>query len=1113
MKINKKLKSFCFLLLLLLIPSFKVNASGIYEVHIIGKTIENFVASYGNYNDAKTHMINYKSDTGNVAVIKVYGRIVNAKYAMARFSFNPSSPLAENGDNEHRLFTSYTSNTVHTTVHAAYGNDAAFIDYDAASNRAKIKISGYTGYINADYITVVPISKIQSNGLWIPSKDDTWMKKVNNNIVMAMSATPITYRSDPYTTAPAQGNTCYGCTYQYYDTFYDGTYTWYKVSGYNTKTYYTKNSESELIHYFATHNSQGVTNLGKAAYFMGQGESLFSFDGNYYYKNLTAMFDDYRNNVTTNAENPHNPHFPYYLYLPNKTRTNYTANDFDQIIVNRGYYSKNDSMMFGEGFNFILSQEKYGTNALLTFSAAINESATGRSVIARQKNNLFGHNAFGADPLANATTYNSVAEGILAHASMTGQGYNNPNDLRYYGAHYGNKQSGMNIKYATDPYWGEKAASFAYINDKSFGLQDFEGTTVAIKTWEYDVPVKKSPHAGADTIYRLRNRDFYVYNIPVTVLDMVYSEGKHWFKVRTDMALDVNKNITYGDYSFDTSYAYVEASYFYNKNNQPVLVASDRTINKGENIDLLAGVIATDYEDGNITSSIKIDGVVYINIPGKYDITYTATDKQNFSVTKTVTITVNGITTPEITAEDKEIVRLKNFDPKALVTATDAIDGDITSSITIVENTVNKDVVGTYKIKYSVTNSTNQTVTKEINVTVIENEKPVINASNKKIAQNKPFNPLEGITASDKEDGDVTAKLLVAENNVDITTIGVYKVKYTVTDLDNQITTKEINIEVEENTRSERQGNFYLEHLKIVNNKLELKGYNTISGMDNNLNNDIEYKIVFQDVNDNSKEFEQELDRIKNISDIPFSGYGIDGKDYTYSWFKDEIKFDSIPNGNYYTYLISYSDDYYSKNLIKNVLLTEQTSDYEKNGKYVTILNDYFNQDIPVYFRIRNSKIGTKETSAFTNQYSMFEELDFTNDNKLHIKAASYSVGVDMGINRNVDRKVIFENTRTFDKYEFNVGYIDNGPFEIQLITSDSFGKNRAWFNKELDLSNIPKGNYAIYISNNSNISDYGEFNELLLRPITNKQVTINSKKYSLKVNNSERYRIELNVD
>ena len=32
-------------------------------------------------------------------------------------------------------------------------------------------------------------------------------------------------------------------------------------------------------------------------------------------------------------------------------------------------------------------------------------------------------------------------------------------DSRYYGANLGDKASGICVKYASDPYWGEKAAS------------------------------------------------------------------------------------------------------------------------------------------------------------------------------------------------------------------------------------------------------------------------------------------------------------------------------------------------------------------------------------------------------------------------------------------------------------------------------------------------------------------------------------------------------------------------------------------------------------------------------------------------------------------------------
>ena len=63
-----------------------------------------------------------------------------------------------------------------------------------------------------------------------------------------------------------------------------------------------------------------------------------------------------------------------------------------------------------------------------------------------------------------------------------------------------------------------------------------------------------------------------------------------------------------------------------------------------------------------------------------------------------------------------------------------------------------------------------------------------------------------------------------------------------------------------------------------------------------------------------------------------------------------------------------------------------------------------------------------------------------------------------------------------------------------------------------IDISNIKAGTYAIYITNKSNIEDYGELNELLLRDLSSIKATINGKTYSFTVNKEQRYRIELNV-
>ncbi|WP_283591405.1 glycosyl hydrolase family 18 protein [Clostridium butanoliproducens] len=152
---------------------------------------------------------------------------------------------------------------------------------------------------------------------------------------------------------------------------------------------------------------------------------------------------------------------------------------------------------------------------------------------------------------------------------------------------------------------------------------------------------------------------------------------------------------------------------------------------------------------------------------------------------------LNGISNKTITVGD-------NFDPMAGVTAYDKEDGDLTGKI-LVKGTVDTTKVGTYKLVYSVTDSKNETTIKECTITVKAKEvntEPVLNGiSNKTITVGDNFDPMAGVTAYDKEDGDLTSKILV-EGTVDITKVGTYKLVYSVTDSKNETTTKECTITV-----------------------------------------------------------------------------------------------------------------------------------------------------------------------------------------------------------------------------------------------------------------------------------------------------------------------------
>ncbi|MCE5171648.1 glycosyl hydrolase family 18 protein [Paenibacillus profundus] len=134
-------------------------------------------------------------------------------------------------------------------------------------------------------------------------------------------------------------------------------------------------------------------------------------------------------------------------------------------------------------------------------------------------------------------------------------------------------------------------------------------------------------------------------------------------------------------------------------------------------------------------------------------------------------------------ATDKTIFVGEQFDPREGVTATDKTDGDLTDRI-VIEGTVDSSTPGAYKLVYTVENSQGQQAVAERTITVAEkiNNKPVIHgATDKTILVGDHFDPREGVTATDEEDGDLTDRIVI-EGTVDSSAPGTYELVYTVED-------------------------------------------------------------------------------------------------------------------------------------------------------------------------------------------------------------------------------------------------------------------------------------------------------------------------------------------
>ena len=241
----------------------------------------------------------------------------------------------------------------------------------------------------------------------------------------------------------------------------------------------------------------------------------------------------------------------------------------------------------------------------------------------------------------------------------------------------------------------------------------------------------------------------------------------------------------------------------------PVINATDKTLTVGDEFDPLADVTATDEEDGDLTNKIEIlKNDVDTTKPGKYEVTYKVTDRKGASYTKSITVTVNPKmevlnAIPTIKAEDKTLTVGDTFDPKADVTAEDVEDGDLTDKIEVLKNEVDTTKSGKYEVTYKVTDNQGASRTKTITVTVnpkIEplNEAPTIDVTDKEITVGDKFDPKEGVTAKDKEDGNLTDKIEILKNTVDPSKPGVYEVTYKVTDSKGASCTKTIKVTVKE---------------------------------------------------------------------------------------------------------------------------------------------------------------------------------------------------------------------------------------------------------------------------------------------------------------------------
>ena len=445
------LLSILFINLLPLKGSFRVEADTYYPMACAADEFE----------------VSYIEDDGSFSKVSCHGSFEEAKKAMkgnenyvvrVENGYSPSKIIAMNsglayaypnrlGSSIQDVYQNYrdTGSSSYKTTYVSKGYEMFYYDTTSASVNGKgyiqIELNGFEGFADLEYTDLVPF------------------KFINKGIPLylgGIKGDAVSYGYEyPYLVKLEQN---------YYMIETNGNYK--DMVFYNHYAYGTNGSK--LVTYsMSVDNAQNYLDAG-----MQEGVKYYSNDG-------INFYSDYKlsNKVATV--------YNYYQFLSLRTKTGISASKLDKYVADRS-----GSVLKGEGQSFIDAQDQYGFNALLIYAMACHESAYGTSFYAVNRYNLFGWNAFDDSP-SDASYFSSVASCVDTQMGRYINWFTDFTNWRYFGTFLGNKGAGMNVKYASDPYWGQGIAALAYgidkyANDKNGNLTDYNRYQLAYVSANYN---------------------------------------------------------------------------------------------------------------------------------------------------------------------------------------------------------------------------------------------------------------------------------------------------------------------------------------------------------------------------------------------------------------------------------------------------------------------------------------------------------------------------------------------------------------------------------------------------------------------------------------------------
>lgn len=210
---------------------------------------------------------------------------------------------------------------------------------------------------------------------------------------------------------------------------------------------------------------------------------------------------------------------------------------------------------------------------------------------------------------------------------------------------------------------------------------------------------------------------------------------------------------------------------------------SEVIINLGGQYDEQGAKATLDNND--ISRRIKIDNSVDTNKVGVYKVKYSVTNNKNMkkqTVIRNVRVRETEKPTIKLTSGTDIKVQYGSTYKDPGYKANDNYDGDISDSVKV-QGVVDTGQIGAYKLYYTVSDSSDNTVTVVRTVNVIDTQAPrlkINGAAYTTVKLRSSYND-EGCTAIDNHDGDISDKVK-SSGKVNTSVPGYYTISYSVKD-------------------------------------------------------------------------------------------------------------------------------------------------------------------------------------------------------------------------------------------------------------------------------------------------------------------------------------------